>query len=132
MSFVCPQFYEETDRNRLIIEAGKAFTRNDLKKFGTYLSEDITFEFIGADQVQGIDEVLEMIPHLNLAPVGALNLQGLLSDEHYSSLWGFARTTKNNLFAFSCICTFNPCDSEKVSKLTVFLIKISSTSILFD
>ena len=76
--------------------------------------------------------VLEMIPHLNLAPVGALNLQGLLSDEHYSSLWGFARTTKNNLFAFSCICTFNPCDSEKVSKLTVFLIKISSTSILFD
>lgn len=122
----CAEDCGNAPKKELLRAFNVAFVRNDIGFIRENIIEDIQWNFIGGNALQGKDQVVGMLEKLMGKTPTELVISNIITHGYSGSLNGILNLESNISYAFCNIYRFNSSlNKTKIKEITSYIIDIS-------
>ncbi|MDR9855541.1 hypothetical protein RJP21_18160 [Paenibacillus sp. VCA1] len=126
VKIICAEDCGNAPKKELLRAFNVAFVCNDIGLIMENIIEDIQWNFIGSDTLQGKDQVLRMLEKLIDKKPTELVISNIITHGYSGSLNGILNLENNISYAFCNIYRFNSSlNKTKIKEITSYIIDIS-------
>lgn len=115
----------KTANQQFLEKFNKAFAENDTDFILEHVSDDIKWNVIGYQAVQGKEEFAEMLISMQLPDPQKLKIHNIITHGKSASVNGEITSKEGNSFGFCDVIKFSGFKNPKVKEMTSYVIEIS-------
>jgi uncharacterized protein len=112
----------KTENNQLLIKISEAFAKGNLEFAGAYLADDIQWNILGANPINGKEAVLEVSKMLQLQSFPVITIKNIVAEGDFVVIESTGKaTTKSGKPYNQSYCDIFKFKEEKLIAITTYL-----------
>ncbi|HWO52817.1 MAG TPA: hypothetical protein VNM49_00270 [Paenibacillus cookii] len=129
VKIICAEDCGNAPKKEFLRAFNVAFVSNDSGFIMEKIIDDIQWNFIGSNVLQGKDEVLSMLEKLISKKPTELVISNIITHGYSGSLNGILKLEDHTSYAFCHVYRFNSSlNKTKIKEITSYIVDISKTS----